>query len=208
MGRKKKAKAKQKGQQLPPHARPPRNPAPVPAPMTHMSLRDEARYMSTHRSKAFDADRKLRYLPVVFVSAGLLQGTIEEKAPSSPEPVQSPLAVDALAKMTIRTPSPSPSSASSSLSGDDIVVFKGRARASGSQTAYHAPSPPAASGRWSPREASPSNACPPTSVLPDQQAPPPADSVPSGPSEQSAAVQGKPRRLFVPLPLAVLSISV
>lgn len=102
------------------------------------SLRDEARYMSSHRSAAFDSTKKLRHMPIAFVSAGCLVGTVKERPPSDPiesipgttSPVlpQSPVATDALAQMTIRSPSPAPSaaSASSGASSEEFIVFRGR----------------------------------------------------------------------------------
>ena len=102
------------------------------------SLRDEARYMSNHRSSAFDSSKRLRHMPVAFVSAGHLEGTVKERdlqlespaVPASPPvlspPSRSPVATEALAQMTIRSPSPTPSAASS-MSSEEIVVFRGRA---------------------------------------------------------------------------------
>lgn len=103
-----------------------------------MSLADEARWMSTHRTAAYEANKKLRYMPVQFISAGRLQGTIEERQvvvdhseiPStdrSTSPVCPPVThvenVDAMARMAIRSPSPTASESSSSA---DEVVFRGR----------------------------------------------------------------------------------
>ncbi|KAL5387034.1 hypothetical protein PMIN04_011504 [Paraphaeosphaeria minitans] len=100
------------------------------------SLRDEARYMSSHRSSALDSTKKLRHMPIAFVSAGCLEGTVKEKPPSiepthgpaSPSPPQSPVATAALAQMTIRSPSPAPSAASDSsgASSEELIVFRGR----------------------------------------------------------------------------------
>lgn len=94
--------------------------------------------MSNHRSSAFDSSKRLRHMPVAFVSAGRLEGTVKEKdsqlessavstSPSVlPPPSRSPVATEALAQMTIRSPSPTPS-ATSSMSSEEIVVFRGRA---------------------------------------------------------------------------------
>ncbi|KAF1977138.1 hypothetical protein BU23DRAFT_454211, partial [Bimuria novae-zelandiae CBS 107.79] len=104
------------------------------------SLRDEARYMSNHRSSAFDSSKRLRHMPVAFVSAGCLEGTVNKKeeekgsqpepvAPSSrsPPPSRSPVATEAFAQMTIRSPSPAPSASSaSSASSEELIVFRGR----------------------------------------------------------------------------------
>ncbi|KAF1956570.1 hypothetical protein CC80DRAFT_525411 [Byssothecium circinans] len=94
------------------------------------SLRDEAQWASGHRSNAFMSGKQLRNLPIAFVSAGLLQGTIEEKPPSIEPTVPSstsPLVAKHLAEMTIRSSSPSPSVASaSSNSSEEVIVFKGR----------------------------------------------------------------------------------
>jgi hypothetical protein len=35
--------------------------------------------MSVHRSSAFDSAKKLRHMPIAFVSAGCLEGTVKEK---------------------------------------------------------------------------------------------------------------------------------
>ncbi|KAJ4291202.1 squalene synthetase-like protein [Kalmusia sp. IMI 367209] len=92
------------------------------------SLRDEARYMSSHRSAAFDTSKRLRHMPVTFVSAGCLEGTVQEKPAASASPSLSPspsrVAIDALAQMTIRSPSPTPSASSSASS--ELIVFRGR----------------------------------------------------------------------------------
>ncbi|OAF99807.1 uncharacterized protein CC84DRAFT_1191148 [Paraphaeosphaeria sporulosa] len=98
------------------------------------SLRDEARYMSSHRSSAFDSTKKLRHMPIAFVSAGCLEGTVKEKpppvdsthGPASPSLPQSPVATVALAQMTIRSPSPALSAASSGASSEELIVFRGR----------------------------------------------------------------------------------
>ncbi|KAF2685804.1 hypothetical protein K458DRAFT_300352 [Lentithecium fluviatile CBS 122367] len=91
------------------------------------SLADEARFTSGHRSTAFDAGKKLRRMPITFVSAGLLEGTIKEMAPKvvTPAPA-SPVNSDALAQMTIHSASRSPSLASSASSEEEVVVFRGR----------------------------------------------------------------------------------
>lgn len=94
---------------------------------------DEARYLSNHKSRAFEADRKLRLMGINFVSAGLLEGTIKEKEREPPttvdEPSQSPKpaadspasTMQTMEKLTIRSPSPSPSNSS-----EEEVVFRGR----------------------------------------------------------------------------------
>ncbi|KAK3207294.1 hypothetical protein GRF29_103g455078 [Pseudopithomyces chartarum] len=129
----------------PKHA--PRHSLPSHTPRSHMqeavsavaqrfSLRDEARYMSSHRSPAFDSAKKLRHMPIAFVSAGCLEGTVKEKepalepsvpapAPTAAFPPCSPVATEALAQMTIRSPSPAPSAASSA-SSEEVIVFRGR----------------------------------------------------------------------------------
>lgn len=64
-------------------------------------------------------------MPITFVSAGCLQGTVEEKPEPEPKSEDQPnKATEALAQMSIRSPSPAPS-ASSSASGE-LVVFRGR----------------------------------------------------------------------------------
>jgi hypothetical protein len=103
------------------------------------SLKDEARWVSAHRTTAFEAGKKLRHLPIQFVSAGHLEGTLKERlpsaepgsesddnspAPSSPSSTQDN--TDAMAHMAIRSPSPARSAASSS---SDEVVFQGRGQA-------------------------------------------------------------------------------
>ncbi|OAL45968.1 hypothetical protein IQ07DRAFT_590759 [Pyrenochaeta sp. DS3sAY3a] len=109
-----------------------------PSAAAHMSLADEARWMSTHRTTAYEANKKLRDLPVQFISAGRLQGTIEERqvvvdhselastdqgtSPVCPPPTHIEN-VDAMARMAIRSPSPAASESSSSA---DEVVFRGR----------------------------------------------------------------------------------
>ncbi len=105
------------------------------------SLADEARWMTKHRTLAFESSRKLRHSPVQFVSAGFLQGTIRERIPAaisvksasqstSPAPPLSPPLsdnTDAVAHMTIRSRSPSLSLSEGS-SNADQVVFTGRGR--------------------------------------------------------------------------------
>ncbi|KAF2444169.1 hypothetical protein P171DRAFT_432238 [Karstenula rhodostoma CBS 690.94] len=112
----------------------------VSAETRQFSLRDEARFMSSHRSAAFDSTKKLRHMPIAFVSAGCLEGTVKEKPPiesthgatmATPTPTptpESPVATAALAQMTIRSPSPAPStaSASSGASSEELIVFRGR----------------------------------------------------------------------------------
>lgn len=102
------------------------------------SLMDEARHtgMSNHRTAAFETGKKLRQMPIQFVSAGQLEGTLKKNplperavsrsdndspAPSSPSSTQEN--ADAMAHMAIRSPSPAASHTSSS---SDEVVFKGR----------------------------------------------------------------------------------
>ena len=41
-------------------------------------MQDEARYLRNHASKAYEPGRKLRDHAIKFVSAGVLQGTIQE----------------------------------------------------------------------------------------------------------------------------------
>lgn len=111
-----------------------------PAIASKFSLKDEARWMSNHRTTAFNAGTKLRHMPIQFVSAGHLQGTLKENLPdvksaqedpsqSSSEsatpslPSSTPDNAEAMAQMAIRSPSPAPSDASSSA---DEVIFRGR----------------------------------------------------------------------------------
>jgi hypothetical protein len=112
------------------------------------SLMDEARHtgMSNHRTPAFETGKKLRQMPIQFVSAGHLEGTIKEHLlPAQPaeseseddSPTPSSLSstqetTDAMAHMAIRSPSPAASDMSSS---SDEVVFKGRGPVSQAQTA-------------------------------------------------------------------------
>lgn len=103
-------------------------------PIPNFSLVDEARWMSNHRTTAFEAGKKLRHIPIQFVSAGHLVGTINEHScpnttrcstpscsPSSPASTHD--TTRAIGQMAIRSPSPAASNASSSA---DEVVFKGR----------------------------------------------------------------------------------
>ncbi|KAF2623464.1 hypothetical protein BU25DRAFT_179519 [Macroventuria anomochaeta] len=111
------------------------------------SLADEARYVLGHRKNAFESGKKLRDMPVHFVSAGLLEGTIKERekvtvtvtgsgsesdaeslAPSPSSSASPPDNTRAMAQMAIRSPSPAPSEASSASS--DEVVFQGRGNTS------------------------------------------------------------------------------
>jgi hypothetical protein len=111
------------------------------------SLKDEARWVSAHRTTAFEAGKKLRHLPIEFVSAGHLEGTLPKRlpsaepgsesdaddnspAPSSPSSTQGN--TDAMVRMAIRSPSPALSVASSS---SDEVVFQGRGQALPAQPA-------------------------------------------------------------------------
>lgn len=113
------------------------------------SLQDEAKWNSSHRTGAYDAGKKLRNLPIQFVSAGQLEGTIKERprpvqssdsesksaTPSSPSSTQEN--TDAMAHMAIRSPSPDPSIASSS---SDEVVFQGRGGAPAAASSMPPPS--------------------------------------------------------------------
>ncbi|KAF3047439.1 hypothetical protein E8E12_006504 [Didymella heteroderae] len=126
------------------------------------SLADEARFVLGHRKNAFEAGKKLRNMPVEFVSAGLLQGTLKEPEKVNatddsgsgsesngesvaPSTSSSALPPDnntrAMAQMAIRSPSPALSEASSGSS--DEVVFQGRANTSAplSTTASRVESP-------------------------------------------------------------------
>ncbi|KAF2641346.1 hypothetical protein P280DRAFT_468978 [Massarina eburnea CBS 473.64] len=133
------AKLASKSKSTPRYAQPGRPAVDFNAVQTHaavasrFSLRDEAQWASNHRTAAFDSGKKLRHMPIAFVSAGLLQGTLEDKpaAPAAPaEPAMPPspsLDANDLAQMTIRSPSPSPSAVSvSSDSSEEVVVFRGR----------------------------------------------------------------------------------
>jgi hypothetical protein len=110
-----------------------------PAAAPKFSLADEARWQSTHRSTAFETGKKLRHLPIQFVSAGNLEGTLMEKSPlvdtvdsddnDSPTPSSPSSTRDntaAMAHMAIRSPSPAISDVSTS---SDEVVFQGRGNA-------------------------------------------------------------------------------
>ncbi|KAF1839544.1 hypothetical protein BDW02DRAFT_563600 [Decorospora gaudefroyi] len=104
------------------------------------SLADEVRWMSNHRTAAFEAGNKLRYMPIQFISAGSLEGTIKEPdvelAPAALSPssttttttttTTTPDNAAAMANMAIRSPSPTRSDASSSSSSADEVIFRGR----------------------------------------------------------------------------------
>jgi hypothetical protein len=108
-----------------------------PAATPNFSLVDEARWQSNHRTTAFEAGKKLRHLPIQFVSAGHLEGTIKDRllpvdpvesvseddspTPSSPSSTQDN--TNAMAHMALRSPSPAVSDTSSS---SDEVVFQGR----------------------------------------------------------------------------------
>ncbi|KAH6637528.1 hypothetical protein C7974DRAFT_331861 [Boeremia exigua] len=109
------------------------------------SLADEARFVAGHRKNAFEAGKRLRDMPVQFVSAGLLVGTIKERedvsaqesdsesdsesiAPSTSSSSSPPDNTRAMAQMAIRSPSPALSESSSGSS--DKVVFQGRGSAS------------------------------------------------------------------------------
>ncbi|KAF2730266.1 hypothetical protein EJ04DRAFT_567924 [Polyplosphaeria fusca] len=92
------------------------------------TLADEGRFYTNHRSRAFEPDRKLRLLPVGFVSAGCLVGTVPDKeegtGPPAPFATPDSPADDAsklLATMALRSSSPSNSSDVS-----DEIVFQGR----------------------------------------------------------------------------------
>ena len=74
-------------------------------------------------------------MPIVFVSAGCLEGTIKDRVPEPIQPAPTPTSspplranTDALAHMTIRSPSRSASvsTVASSTSSEEVVVFKGR----------------------------------------------------------------------------------
>jgi hypothetical protein len=130
------------------------------------SLREEARWVSGHRSAAFEAGKQLRRMPIAFVSAGHLQGTLKEKPLTQPADSASDLASDsdtasdasppvpssssapdntaAMADMAIRSPSPAPSHSSSDSSAD-VVVFRGRGHsplATTTSSRLESPSPP------------------------------------------------------------------
>jgi len=104
------------------------------------SLKDEARWASSHRTAAYEAGKNLRHMPIQFISAGHLEGTLKKVIPAvepaqaetpessaesltSPSPLSTPDNTDAMAHMAIRSPSPALSEASSSA---DEVLFRGR----------------------------------------------------------------------------------
>ncbi|KAF1946462.1 hypothetical protein EJ02DRAFT_234026 [Clathrospora elynae] len=149
MSRKKgKSKAKAGSAKSTPHRAPakrhssqswPVHEATAPKPKPKFSLVDEAHWMSQNRSAAFEAGKKLRHMPIHFISAGRLEGTIQQRLPdaelaeseSSAESLEpsspsssAPDNTNAMAHMAIRSPSPAPSEASSSSA--DEVVFTGR----------------------------------------------------------------------------------
>ncbi|KAJ4340750.1 squalene synthetase-like protein [Ascochyta clinopodiicola] len=113
---------------------------------SRFSLADEARYVSGHRKSAFEAGKQLRNMPVHFVSAGLLEGTLKDRepvsasdsasasdddeslAPSTSSSAPPPDNTQAMAHMVIRSPSPAVSDASSASS--DEVLFRGRGNTS------------------------------------------------------------------------------
>ncbi|KAH7085553.1 hypothetical protein BKA63DRAFT_459137 [Paraphoma chrysanthemicola] len=157
----KKGKSKAKGSAKSTPRRPPFKSQPLqswPAqqePTPRFTLSDEARWASNHRSAAFDASKKLRHLPVQFVSAGHLEGTIKETIlrdrpaqvesdNDSPAPSSLSCSQDnavAMAQMAIRSPSPTVSEASSS---SDEVVFQGRGQVGALKPALVTTSKPAA----------------------------------------------------------------
>jgi hypothetical protein len=102
----------------------------ITTPTPKLSLVEEARWMSSHRSNAFEPGKQLRNLKIEFVSAGCLEGTIKNKDQVDKHeddllPTPSPSNTHAMAQMSIRSPSPTPSNSSSS-SSEDVVVFRGR----------------------------------------------------------------------------------
>jgi hypothetical protein len=123
------------------------------------SLADEARWQASHRTSAFEAGKKLRHLPIEFVSAGHLEGTLKGQlpppelvesgsadhspSPSSPSSTQDN--TDAMAHMAIRSPSPAASDVSTS---SDEVVFQGRGQVPSCQATSAAP--PSARRRGAP----------------------------------------------------------
>ena len=109
-------------------------------------MRDEARYTSSHRAGAFNYSRNLRHMPVEFVSAGLLAGTLPEREKPSPP---SPVAADAFAQMRISSPSPAPSEASlsSRASSEEQIVFRGRQQQAPAGPQDNAPPTPSFSNR-------------------------------------------------------------
>ncbi|KAF1920421.1 hypothetical protein BDU57DRAFT_487146 [Ampelomyces quisqualis] len=124
---------------------------PVQEAMPKFSLKDEAHWQSSHRSAAFASGKKLRDMPIQFVSAGHLEGTIKKQPqaaelvdaeslsednsplPSSPSTTQE--TTDAMAHIALRSPSPALSATSSS---SDEVVFQGRGQVPASLTANSA----------------------------------------------------------------------
>ncbi|KAF2845997.1 hypothetical protein T440DRAFT_492948 [Plenodomus tracheiphilus IPT5] len=103
-----------------------------------LSLTEEARWMSSHRTAAYEAGKKLRHMPIQFISAGRLEGTIKERPPVVVDAADSesnddsvaassssapPDNTAAMAHLALRDPSPALSESSSS--GDE-VVFRGR----------------------------------------------------------------------------------
>jgi hypothetical protein len=112
----------------------------------NFSLKDEARWQSSHRTTAFESGKRLRHLPIQFVSAGHLEGTIKkhlppaevaesESEPESDSEVKSSVPsspsstldnINAMSHMAIRSPSPAVSDAAYS---SDEVVFQGRGQA-------------------------------------------------------------------------------
>ncbi|KAF2827684.1 hypothetical protein CC86DRAFT_290474 [Ophiobolus disseminans] len=133
MSRGKKAKGKGGSAKSTPHRTPSkRQPWQAQEATPKFSLQDEARWNSNHRTTAYEAGKKLRLMPIQFVSAGQLEGTIKEPAesasdsgsdsatPSSPSSTQEN--TDAMAHLALRSPSP----ASDTSSSADEVVFQGR----------------------------------------------------------------------------------
>ncbi|KAF2121719.1 hypothetical protein BDV96DRAFT_482547 [Lophiotrema nucula] len=115
------------------------------AALPQFSMRDEARFLASHRSRAFDTGRKLRLERVEFVSAGLLEGTIKEKEPprekqeadhNNAPSEESTTASPAMEKMAIRSPSPSLSSSS-----EEVVLFRGRGGVSLTHSTEACPAP-------------------------------------------------------------------
>ncbi|KAG9192398.1 hypothetical protein G6011_11132 [Alternaria panax] len=105
------------------------------------SLKDEVKWVSSHRTAAFETGKKLRHMPIEFISAGHLESTLkkldmpevetaqaesdssaESNTPSSPS--STPDNTTAMAHMAIRSPSPALSHVSSSSA--DEVLFRGR----------------------------------------------------------------------------------
>ncbi|KAF2257553.1 hypothetical protein CC78DRAFT_538439, partial [Lojkania enalia] len=168
------------------------------------SLADEARYLSTHRSRAFDPDRKLRLLKIDFVSAGRLEGTIkehqgdhdghdhlaEDKQEDEDPPIataaESPTTVQTMAKIAIRSPSPSPSASS------EEVVFKGRG-VTVSNSSMPSKESPASARQVSSREVS-SEPAEPQRVVPRANNSPkqPTSLTPSPPLPASISINLRP----------------